>query len=597
MPFVKPVRKRRRSTSQATSASGESVTAIAATKPGIAAAADAAGAGDRPAWYRSTWALAVISSVLMWMAFPPLGLWPLAWVAPIGFLVLIRRSVLPGKRPYWGIWMAGLVYWLVLFQFVRLPHWTAYFGWVALALYLSIYLPLFIGISRVAVHRLRMPLIVAAPIVWTGLEGARSYLFTGLSVALLGHTQVAWPAVIQVADIVGAYGVGFVIMLSAACLTRMLPMNGKRWTMWPAAAMAAAIGAVLLYGHFRLQQSPGADDQRMARVALIQGSFDTLFSYDPERDENNFRDYLEQTMLIRRQHPELDLVIWPESMFSGTLPEFRAADVLAPPPPDSGLSAQQYRQRIDSLVTAFQNKTYDVAQRVNTLSGDEESRRLNIHLLVGTESLQYGSGPVRRYNSAVLIDPDGQVVNRYDKMHLVMFGEYVPLGNLFPWLYSLTPMSQGLTPGAAPQVFQVAGMRFAPSICFESTVPHLIRRQLADLNRQGAPADVLVNVTNDGWFWGSSALDMHLACSVLRAVENRRPMLIAANTGISAWIDGNGRVIKQGPRRAPACLYAEVRVDSRSGAYQHLGDWPAIACLGFCLFAGAVGLRRHHLRS
>jgi len=200
-----------------------------------------------------------------------------------------------------------------------------------------------------------------------------------------------------------------------------------------------------------------------------------------------------------------------------------------------------------------------------------------------------GDHRARRYNSALLISDEGQVVARYLKMHRVMFGEYVPFGEWFPWLYTLTPMGEGLTAGQSPSVFQVAGLRLAPSICFESTVPHVIRRQLRTLDEQGALPDVLVNVTNDGWFWGSNALDLHLTCGVFRAVEQRRPLLIAANTGFSAVVDGNGTVLQRGPRFAKGNLVAEITADGRTSLYRLLGDLPAWCCALVVGLSAVVG--------
>jgi apolipoprotein N-acyltransferase len=133
-------------------------------------------------------------------------------------------------------------------------------------------------------------------------------------------------------------------------------------------------------------------------------------------------------------------------------------------------------------------------------------------------------------------------------------------------------------------------MSMAPNICFESTVPHLIRWQIASLKRSGQSPDLLVNVTNDGWFKGSSILDFHLACAVFRAVENRLPALIAANTGFSAFVDGDGRIVQRGPRRSEAVIYAEVRQDGRQSWYQRLGDLPAGACLLFCVVSAVFGI-------
>jgi apolipoprotein N-acyltransferase len=132
----------------------------------------------------------------------------------------------------------------------------------------------------------------------------------------------------------------------------------------------------------------------------------------------------------------------------------------------------------------------------------------------------------------------------------------------------------------------------SPSVCFESTIPHLIRGQLAQLARQGTPADALVNVTNDGWFWGTGMLDLHFRCGVFRAVENRKPVLVVANTGISTFVDGSGVIRQRGPRRQPRVLLAEVQADGRASPYQTLGDWPAWLCAAACLGLAVFGLRK-----
>ena len=135
-------------------------------------------------------------------------------------------------------------------------------------------------------------------------------------------------------------------------------------------------------------------------------------------------------------------------------------------------------------------------------------------------------------------------------------------------------------------------MTLAPSICFENTMPHLLRWHVAELARRGQRPDVLINLTNDGWFWGSSILDMQLDCAIFQAVELRRPFLVAANTGFSAWIDGNGTVRAQGPRRAKEKLVAEVVPDGRTSWYEIWGDWPALCCTLFALLMAASGFWR-----
>lgn len=184
----------------------------------------------------ATWWLALASSLLLWAALPPLDFWPLAWIAPVGWLLLVRVSELPGRRPYRALWVAGFFFWMAALHWLRLPHWATSFGWIAVSIYLAFYIPAFVALSRVAVHRLRIPIVFAAPVVWTGLELVRAHLLTGFTMASLGHTQYRWIELIQISDLAGAYGVSFLVMMVAACVARMLPSDGRPATAWPLAS-------------------------------------------------------------------------------------------------------------------------------------------------------------------------------------------------------------------------------------------------------------------------------------------------------------------------------------------------------------------------
>jgi apolipoprotein N-acyltransferase len=175
-------------------------------------------------------------------------------------------------------------------------------------------------------------------------------------------------------------------------------------------------------------------------------------------------------------------------------------------------------------------------------------------------------------------------------MHRVVFGEYVPFADRFPWLQQLTPLPVSLDAGQRPAAFDVGGLRVAPNICFETVLSHVIRGQILALRGEGTEPDVLVNLTNDGWFLGSSELDLHLICGVFRAVECRKPLLIAANTGFSAFVDGDGRIVHRGRRRATDAILAEVRPDPRGSWYLDHGDWPAALCLAACAAFAMVGI-------
>jgi apolipoprotein N-acyltransferase len=524
-------------------------------------------------WYRTTLAWALCGSVLMYAALPPLDLWPLAWIAPVPWLLLVRNRELVGRRPYRAIWLAGFVFWLGVLHWLRLPYWATSIGWVALSFYLAFYISLFIGLTRYAVHRWRVSLIIAAPIIWTGLELAKGHVMGGFTMGSLEHTQTAWPAIIQPADLIGGYGVSGLIMLIAACLARMLPFDGRRFAVWPIVPLAATMGAVLLYGHFRLNET-AALAPRTARVALIQGSIDTTVKSDRSQINTVWKDYWTLTGQAVREaaHMQpsrpLDLVVWPETMYRDLLYSFDD-DFQVPP----GARPKQ------ELIA-------DTTDSLAWIAG-----QCRAALLFGIDREHYHTmDKVDHYNSAQFVAADGRLLEVYDKMHPVVFGEYVPLADDFPFLYNLTPIKGGLTFGAKPVSQLIDGVRYCPNICYETAVPHLIRWQVESMAEQGAEPDVLVNVTNDGWFWGSSELALHLKCGIFRAVECRKPLLIAANTGISAWIDGNGRVIRQAPRRQDAVIIADVQTDGRHSFYLAHGDWFAGACLLACIGLAVCGI-------
>jgi apolipoprotein N-acyltransferase len=449
-------------------------------------------------------------------------------------------------------------------------------------------LPVFIGLTRVAVHRLRISLVIAAPVVWVGLELLRGHLITGFSLGLLAHTQAEFPRLIQIADLAGGYTLSFVIMLVAACLTRMVPLRGASILpapLWPLLPGAIAIAATLAYGHWRLGQTPPGASGPAVNIALIQGSRDTVFEFSEERRRETIDQYGGLTRQAATQQKNLDLVIWPESMF--VLGEFLLEEGATPPPAFDG-PPEEFPKRVAALQSDFQVVLANMAARAN--DNTEPSRETR--LLVSGNTIAFGPGGQRVYNAALLANRDGEIVSRYYKTSAVMFGEYIPFGDVFPFLYSLTPMSGGMAVGDGPRVFEVAGLRLAPSICFESCVPHLIRGQILELDRSGTRPDVLVNQTNDGWFWGSGILDLHLRCNVFRAVENRKPLVVAANTGISASIDGNGVIKDRGEKRELKVIITEVRADGRASPYHWLGDWPANLLALACLALALVGARK-----
>lgn len=517
-------------------------------------------------WWQGTLAIALVGSVLLWLAFPPVNWWPLAWVAPVPWLMLVRMKELPGRRPHRALWFAGFAFWMGALHWLRLPYWATSFGWVALSIYLGLYLPLFVVLARRAVHGWGLSLVWVAPVIWTSLELVRGHLLGGFLMAAVGHTQSQWLEMIQISDLGGGYAVTFLVMFVAACLTRMWPLGeGRKTTLWPAFAAVAALVAVWGYGSYRMA---AAEPEPGPTVLLVQGSIDTEMKADPALRAEVYRQYFTLSQRGTMNRDDIDLVIWPETMFRETL---FSHDEDAKPPADADWTIEELA---------------DAERHIRQLISDT-AIAIGAPMILGLDCVHFRAVGDARHNSAMLVAADGELSDRYDKMHPVLFGEYIPLGDKYPWLYSLSPLSNSVLPGERPVAIEVAGARFAPSICYENILPHLIAGQVRTLREAGEEPDVLVNLTNDGWFWGSSELDMHLTCALFRAVECRKPMLVAANTGFSAWIDGDGRIVQQGPRRDTGTIVAEVNLDPRQSLYLTLGDWPWAICL---LFSMAVAL-------
>jgi apolipoprotein N-acyltransferase len=209
--------------------------------------------------------------------------------------------------------LAGFTFWLATLQWLRLPHWATGAGWLAVAFCFAFYLPVFIAVCRAAVHRLHVPVILAAPVVWTGLELARAHVLTGMSMANLAHTQYRWTQLIQVSDLAGELCVSFVVMFVAACLARMVPCDGKKMTLWPLAPAAVMLAAVLAYGAWR---DSGDSTEPGPRIALVQGCIDTQMQSNPELQASIYPQYVELTRQALARFGRVDLVVWPETMFT-----------------------------------------------------------------------------------------------------------------------------------------------------------------------------------------------------------------------------------------------------------------------------------------
>ena len=499
-----------------------------------------------------TFLLATFSSVLLWLAFPPIGVWPLAWIATIPLIWLTLVEELPGKRPYRQLLLAGFIYWLVAYHYVRIPHWLLNFGWLALAGYFAVYTPMLVAAARAMIHRYKIHPMLAVPIVWAGVEWMQTNFFTGLGIGSLSQSQFQQPILIQVADLSGPYAVSFIMVLFATGITLTLFRYRSATSMvkrfGPAVGSCVGLACVVGYGQYRLTETLEHRADKTLNVALIQPSIDVVFRPLSDQERNDrWEQHRELTEEAREKWDELDLIVWPESSFD-------SPDLLSDANPEA-------------------TAAYFVAsnqQLYRATNGTAESGRPNVPLLSGGSTHDPANDNI--FNSAILFSTEGRITNRYYKSHLVLFGEYVPFAQWLPFLDGLTPIGKGLSRGTQFSTMDVADVKIAPSVCFESCVPHYIRRQVKSLSDQGSEPDVLINVTNDGWFFGTSCLDLHLACNVFRAVETRKPHLVSANTGFSAQIDSCGRLLQTGPRRQTGILRASVQPIKRTSVYLTIGD-------------------------
>lgn len=454
----------------------------------------------------------LISALLLILSFPNYNLEFLAW---FGFLPLF--FVLNNKSPLKAFFLAyltgiifwtGTIYWLV--------HVTLA-GLIILVLYLAIYFGIFgLSISYYTQHpKPYTPFCIAS--TWVLLEYLRSNLFTGFPWNLLGYSQYLNLPVIQIADITGVWGISFLVMLVNVCIYSVMgtPEGDTRLSDKAGCYRLRILGELkkyvlpafflivtLLYGQYRLyinsfpdNLKPKTQNQNLLKVSVIQGNIPQEEKWDRLSADSIVGKYINLSSKAILDGP--DLIIWPEAAFPYVLRE---------------------------------ESDYSVLTRL--------LKEFNRPFLAGVVRMEYS----RYYNSALLFAEDGRILNKYDKIHLVPFGEYVPLRGILGFLETVVPIGD-FAAGKEYTLFEARSKksggvaRAGVLICFEDVFPALSRRFV----QKGA--DFLVNITNDAWFRKTAAPYQHLSASVFRAVENRVYLVRAANTGVSGFIAPSGRII------------------------------------------------------
>lgn len=514
-------------------------------------------------------ALAIASAVLLACAFPPVDRGYLAWCALVPFFTMIAS----GRRArtlYLSAWAGGFVCGLLTLWWI---HKTSIPGMVLMALFMSCWWPIFLFGARATTRRLGVPALVVAPMLWLALEYSRSLIFSGFPWYYLAHSQYLYLPIIQVSDLAGAWGLSLVMAFANACWAEALVRIASVANIWdPRGTLArlalplVMIASIAGYGYSRIGASRFAAGPT---VALLQTDFPQELGNGPKMDVVFASiDRLFGLTLKTAKRP--DLIVWPETMYPVGIVKV-----------DPGLSESEFARL--ALQVDPESTPRDWRDRGARGRADMEmlTKASNTPMVVGTATYDFLRNGVERYNSAILFRPGSPEFESYHKQALVPFGEYVPLIRAIPFLLALTPYRDGyipsLSPGDGPRVFDIHGTKYAPVICFEDTLPSLVRGFFT--TSVETPPDVLVNLTNDGWFRGTSEHQVHLAISTFRAVECRVPIVRAVNTGISAVIDGNGRILASLPAASSSVLTYQVPLDPRTSLYIRGGDWLPIGCL------------------
>jgi apolipoprotein N-acyltransferase len=493
--------------------------------------------------------LAATSGLLLTASFPKLDWGLFAWIALVPLFCAIKDKA-PGASFKLGFvtglaHYATLLYWIagVMKTYGHLPVVVGWLIFLLLVVYLSLYPSVFaVMVSQL---RARSPYYVwSAPFLWAGLEYVRAFLLSGFPWENFGYSQYKWLHLIQFSDMFGVYGLSALLVAVNTVFFELQDAIGqKRKLPWkPTVAVAFVLAGTIWYGTWRTAQFDRVAEAAPKRVvALVQGNIDQSKKWVTSFQGETLRRYGRLSQAALEASPSL--VIWPET----ALPFYFLHD-------------EALTRQVRELVRASK-----------------------VYFILGSPSFRSQGGRVRYYNSAYLLDPVGKVLGKYDKVHLVPYGEYVPLKRFFPFLGKLVEAVGDFESGKKGQVLSLNTEKLGVLICFEVIFPELARAMVQN------GAELLVNITNDAWFGTSSAPYQHLSMAVFRAVENHRAMARAANTGISAFIDPVGRILEKTPLFQEAIATRSLPMIGQKSFYARYGDLFAIGCvlisLVFCIAA------------
>jgi apolipoprotein N-acyltransferase len=415
------------------------------------------------------------------------------------------------------------------------------FAMLLLAAYLSLYPAVAaLVVSRIIARGGAMALFIA-PAAWVATEYLRGYLFGGFPWVPLGNSQVTVLPVAQLASVLGVYGLSaLVAFVNGAIAYALLTSGGRR--VRAIAAVVVLLAAAAGWGTWRIADGSQMRGGTPIRVGLVQGNIEQELKWRPDQARRIFTTYIAMTRDVVRRGAQF--VIWPESS------------------------------------TPFTFEDHDEGERAMR----DLAREVGVPILFGSdqEVVDPAGGPPKHYNAAFQLSPDGTTAAVYRKIHLVPFGEFVPLAD---WLTFFPPLVQTLagfspfSPGDSMIMLPVGDRRASTAICYEVVYPSLVREAVLD------GSELLTTITNDAWYGHSSAPFQHFAMASMRAIEHGRYMARAANTGISGVVDPYGRVLAESAIFEEVGLVQEVRFLTGRTVYTAIGDVVAFASMAIVVLA------------
>lgn len=487
---------------------------------------------------------AMASGILTALSFPAAGLAPLAWVALVPLLHSLWKK--SGKEAFWSGFVFGMVYFFGTLYWIY--HSINYYGGVSFAvsicivLLLCCYLALFPAVFSVLFiqiyRKTKLPALFIAPVLWVTLEFARSYALTGFPWSSIGYSQYRFLSLIQVADITGIYGISFLILAingagADLLLTRKrlnkMPLFPLSYSVAGFVSLVVLIVAAYGYGSFRLSEHrPGSS----FTISVIQGNIEQDRKWEPSYQQEVLAVY--EKLSQEALSASASLLVWPET----AVPFYFEYDV----------------QNTDKLMQ-FQKDLGSYLLFGSVMVKDRMRERTELT------------------NSVILLDREGKKSFTYDKIHLVPFGEYVPLRSILFFVDKLVAGIGDYVPGRQYTRAETELGSFGTVVCYEVIFPGLVRKFFV------SGGDFIVTITNDAWFGKTAGPYQHFSMAVFRAIENRKPLIRAANTGISGFIDSNGRILAQSGLFAREVLTKNITTDSTRTFYTRYGDLFSYLCI------------------